>query len=314
MKVFYLAILTTILTFCLLVIGGIVNPSGASLACPDWPTCYGSFFPKMSGGVIIEHSHRILASLVGFLTCILALSIWKGRPSDRAAHWLGIGALLLVILQGLFGGITVLMKLPMVVSSAHLALSMIFFSYMIFLCFRLWPGREGKGLFAPLRVTDSNRVTDNLNVTNIKYAQKWAVIAASTVYFQIVLGAIVRHSGAGRVCGDDFLLCMGQLWPIGWAGELHMFHRFMALVTLAVVIVAHIKIMRVARENGKSFTLKLSKLPPTIVLLQIIVGAGMVKRWVAVPEATTHLALAAILLASFVVLYFMIETQTGNLS
>lgn len=292
MKVFYLTIVTTLLTFVLLVVGGVVNPSGASLACPDWPTCYGSFFPQMVGGVGIEHSHRLIASLVGFLVCVLAISIWRGRPEDKELHWLGLGALLIVILQGLLGGITVLFKLPMAVSSAHLGLSMIFFCYMIFLCFRT---RPGMGL---LRRASGAPRNDG---------KKWAVIAAAFVYFQILLGAFVRHTGAGRVCGDDFLLCMGFLWPDGWAGQLHMFHRLFAFVTLAVIIVAHIRIMRVAKESGQRAVSRLAKLLPSITVLQIIVGAGMIKRWIAVPEATTHLALAALLLGTTVLIYFFLE-------
>lgn len=299
MKVFYLTVVTTILTFVLLVVGGIVNPSGASLACPDWPTCYGSFFPQMVGGVGIEHSHRLIASLVGFLVCILTISIWRGRPEDKQLHWFGLVALLIVILQGLLGGITVLFKLPMAVSAAHLGLSMIFFCYMIFLCFRVLQGRshiEEIPAFAGMRAN----------------GQKWGLVAGGFVYFQILLGAIVRHTGAGRVCGNDFLLCMGLFWPDGWALQLHMFHRLFAFVTLAVIIVAHIKVLRVAKQHGQKVVSRLAKLLPTLTLLQIVVGMGMVKRWIAVPEATTHLALAALLLGTVVLIYFFLEVRASG--
>jgi heme A synthase len=59
------AIATAVATFLLLLIGGLVNPTGSSLACPDWPLCHGSAFPEMTGGVFFEHSHRLAATTVG---------------------------------------------------------------------------------------------------------------------------------------------------------------------------------------------------------------------------------------------------------
>jgi len=67
-----LAIATAIATYLLILIGGLVHGTGSSLACPDWPTCYGTFMPKMEGGVLVEHSHRLAAGTVVILTLVLA--------------------------------------------------------------------------------------------------------------------------------------------------------------------------------------------------------------------------------------------------
>src|SRR5215212_11920442 len=69
------AVTTTVATFLLILIGGLVHGTGSSLACPDWPTCYGTFFPKMEGGVLVEHSHRLAAGTVGISTLLLATII-----------------------------------------------------------------------------------------------------------------------------------------------------------------------------------------------------------------------------------------------
>src|SRR3954453_22596452 len=72
------AVATAVATYLLILIGGLVHGTGSSLACPDWPTCYGTFFPKMEGGVLVEHSHRLAAGTVGVLTLVLALLVTAG--------------------------------------------------------------------------------------------------------------------------------------------------------------------------------------------------------------------------------------------
>src|SRR5215204_2676696 len=103
-------------TFVLLVIGGTVNPTGSSLACPE-PTfvCHGELFPPMVGGVFYEHGHRLAAMSVGLLQIVLTwLLIRRGRKI------LGVALLGMVIAQGLLGAITVQYKLPWYVSTSHL--------------------------------------------------------------------------------------------------------------------------------------------------------------------------------------------------
>src|SRR5215813_14491924 len=102
-----LALAAAVATFVLLLVGGLVNPTGSSLACPDWPLCYGSPFPPMVGGILYEHSHRLAGTGVGILTIVLAVVLWKeGRGR------LGLVAVGMVLLQGTLGGLTVLLKLP----------------------------------------------------------------------------------------------------------------------------------------------------------------------------------------------------------
>src|SRR5262249_3951666 len=96
------AVATAVATYLLILIGGLVHGTGSSLACPDWPTCYGSLMPKMEGGVLIEHSHRLAATTVGILTVALAIILTLARDAAlrplRPFGWLAVG---LVIVQGL---------------------------------------------------------------------------------------------------------------------------------------------------------------------------------------------------------------------
>src|SRR5882757_8256945 len=101
-----LALATAIATFVLLIVGSLVHGTGSSLACPDWPLCYGQFFPKMENGVEFEHSHRLVASAVGLMTIVLAALLLVRRKNERALRRLGVVAAFLVIFQGILGGIT----------------------------------------------------------------------------------------------------------------------------------------------------------------------------------------------------------------
>ena len=123
-------------TFLLLVIGGTVNPTGSSLACPE-PTlvCHGQLFPPMVGGVLYEHGHRLAAMTVGFLQIALTVLLLR-RTSLKRLAWLLLG---LVILQGALGAITVKYKLPWFVSTGHLLLGMSYFAMLIYTAFRTRP-------------------------------------------------------------------------------------------------------------------------------------------------------------------------------
>src|ERR1043166_1609271 len=109
--------LTVAATLCLIFIGGLVTTNDAGLSVPDWPTSfrYSMFtvpFAKwisenaVQNGVFYENSHRLFASLVGLLTTVLAIWMWKSEPR-RWLRWLGLGAFLLVVAQGVIGGLRV---------------------------------------------------------------------------------------------------------------------------------------------------------------------------------------------------------------
>src|SRR5215831_14638450 len=113
------AVALAVATYLLIMIGGLVHGTGSSLACPDWPLCYGSLLPKMEGGVAVEHSHRLAAGTVAIATVLLAVMLQRSAtPVLRRLRPWGWTAVALVIVQAVLGGITVLLRLPTPISTA----------------------------------------------------------------------------------------------------------------------------------------------------------------------------------------------------
>jgi heme a synthase len=120
------AILVASATFFLIIAGALVTSNDAGLATSDWPLSNGQFLPPMVGNMFYEHGHRMIATTVGLLTIGLAIYIRFG--DKRFWVWrLGFFALFAVIVQGILGGLTVKMMLPLGVSAAHATLAQLFF-------------------------------------------------------------------------------------------------------------------------------------------------------------------------------------------
>lgn len=297
-----LSLTIIILTFLLLLLGGLVHNTASSLACPDWPLCYGQVFPEMTGGVLIEHSHRLLATAVGFLTILLVLALYKGRSQQQLSFKLSWIALIMVIAQGLLGGLTVIYRLPTVVSTTHLGLAMIYFCTVALVNHRQ-SGKTQKIL------SISEAAKKELAVGWRPGLRHGVLLSMGLLYFQILLGAFMRHSGAGAACGlggSSALLCMDTAtWSLGfWATEapaqLHMVHRYFALVVLLfTAFYTHrsfylIKSLKSASGKFKLLLGSFSVLPVLFVLIQIVLGVLTVWFNISVVPTTLHLGFAAL--------------------
>jgi len=274
-----LAKLAAFATFVLLVIGGTVNPTGSSLACPE-PTlvCHGQLFPPMVGGVFYEHGHRLAAMTVGLLQIALTLTLARRRPQLRGLAWLLLG---LVIAQGAFGAITVAYKLPWFVSTGHLLLGMSYFATLIYTAFLTRPAPSVLELdrHAKLRA-------------ELGGARRWIAIACGVVFVQLLLGALVRHLGAAMVClGMPSCTKSGDWWPDAWVQDLHMVHRGFGVVVAIVTTIAAVMVYR----HSKSWpAIRLcAMLAPVLVLGQLALGILTVMTMRAVPLAVGHFAGAA---------------------
>ena len=231
-------------TVLLVLAGSLVTSTASGLSVPDWPTSYGwnmfTFPPsKWVGGILYEHGHRLIASTVGFLTIILAAWLWIEEPR-RWMRRLGIVALGAVIAQGVLGGLTVLFFLPAAVSTAHASLAEIFFCLVVSIA-----------LFTSPRWIDgyASATADAASLDDGRL-RRLATVTTALIYTQILLGATMRHTGAGLAI-PDFPLMFGHLVPPHWDARIavHFSHRVGAIVALSATLTCWSRVRRHHREQ-----------------------------------------------------------------
>lgn len=217
-------------TYVLIVLGALVRAHGAGLACPDWPLCFGQVIPEFDFRVAFEWGHRALAGSVGIAFLALA-ALTLRLPTLGAAmrRGLAVTALLLAV-QIVLGGLTVLELLARWTVTSHLVTGNAFALAVVLLARRLFrlssDARPGPAATPAQRVLVS--------------------ATAALLATQIVLGGLVSSSYAGLVC-PDWPTCMnGEYFPT-WSGiqGLHLFHRtvgyalMLALVATALLVRSH---------------------------------------------------------------------------
>ena len=283
------SVLLALATLLLVAAGGMVTSTGSGLAVPDWPTTYGHnmfTFPldKMVGGIFYEHGHRLIASTVGFLTIGLVVWQWRVEPRRWVRH-LGLVALGVVILQGALGGITVLFFLPDAISIAHAGLAQIFFSLTVALALFTSEGWQ----------TPSSAPVDDVHLRHRAFA------LTAIVYLQILIGATMRHTGAGMAI-PDFPLAFGHLVPPAWPGPvaIHFAHRAGAVIVTVLAIALAIYIGR-RHASRRELTRPVWALLG-VIGVQVTLGAYVI--WTAKNEIvnTLHVATGALVLVTSLVI------------
>ncbi len=271
------ALLTALATFPLLFVGGLVTSTGSGLAVPDWPTTFGQnmfLYPLsgMVGGILYEHSHRLLGALVGFLTILLTLWLWL-QESRLWLRWLGSIALAAVILQGVLGGLRVVL-LAHTLAIVHACLAQAFFALLISIAFFTSPHPSGNLAEQPVEYVNRLR--------------RLCVLTTSLIYMQVVLGAILRHTGARL--------------------DAHL--AFAALVAILVIVLT----MHIWRyHSAESALVRPILLLSALLLAQLSLGFGayfvkytamaaMVAPFAHVSLTTIHLAVGSLMLAVALVL------------
>lgn len=217
------AILLAVCTLFLVVAGASVTSKEAGLSVPDWPLSYGQVMPQMTGGVFFEHGHRMVATLVGFMTIILA--VWLAIAETR--RWmktLGFVALGAVIVQGLLGGLTVKLMLPPAVSISHACLAQLFFTTTVAIAVFT----SNSWLQGPEMVEDHGWPP----------LRGLAVVTPGMVLVQIALGAAFRHRAIGLLAHVLFAMVVTVAILFISTFVMHQFPEHHALNTAAKALLA----------------------------------------------------------------------------
>ena len=298
--------ITCVATLFLICSGGMVTSKGVGLAVPDWPTTFGYnmfFFPvsKWIGGIFFEHTHRLIASAVGFLTIILTIWLWRSEPR-KWVRSLGIIALCAVILQGVLGGLRVTM-LKDEIGVFHACLAQAFLGLVVVIALatsKFWR-------------TLADIVVDPKKIITIKTIAFATTVA---IYVQLALGATMRHqhrdlaildfpTANGAWIPGTSALALGkvnawrdarglsdvdafQIW-------LQMAHRFLALVIAVTVVALCLRVWRDVRHVAA--LRRLSIFWVALVICQITLGAWTIWSNKAADVATAHVAVGATMLS-----------------
>ncbi len=278
-----LSVLTVVTTYALIVLGGVVRATGSGDACPDWPRCHGQLIPPFETAVMIEFSHRLLASAVGFLVLAVAIIAWRHRKDYPIVAWAGLTAVAMVIGQIILGGLTVLNELPANLVMAHLAMASVLLAVLIVITFSV--------VVPPLKAADA------VGFQSYAFRNQLIVVALAMLALMLT-GSYVAGSGAS-LAYRDWPLFDGALWPDGGRlAVIHATHRFSVLAVGLLVAYVAAKAWRSHADDRPVLLGALFAL--TLYVAQAMVGAANIWTVLQAWAIAMHLALAALLWATLV--------------
>jgi cytochrome c oxidase assembly protein subunit 15 len=287
------AILVACATFFLIIAGALVTSNDAGLATEDWPLSNGQFFPAMVGNLFYEHGHRMIATTVGMLTIVLMIYTLR-KEKRQWVRRLSVIALLAVIAQGLLGGLTVKLMLPIGVSTAHATLAQLFFCITVSLA-----------VFTSRSWMEARTFPEEKGVMPLRYLCTAALV---TIFLQLILGATLRHSAE---------------WDEHLPTNLILAHVFGALAVVIALGNAALAVLR--RHKGERFLTVPATIALTLLVVQLFLGLAAYLTRLASPAApqplnpmigitVAHVACGALVFVTTIVLtlrtYKVLGVQT----
>ena len=297
--------LAAILVFCMIVLGGVVRTTNSGLSCPDWPTCYGYWVPLPSMieavpnigyeyyQVMLEWTHRLIAGTVlGPLILVVAYLGWRRRTLHSRLALSIVLMVLLLLVQAMLGGVTVLDRNSPWSVAIHLGNALILLVVIVGI-HDVARGRTRTGEAAPAWVRPT------------------ALVAMVTALFAMMSAAVTSKSGASLAC-YTWPGCQGSLTP-DWTdgGEvIHMIHRYLAAafaISLLVLLIGCIRDGRVPEAIRRQ-----SMVTAVLVCAQVALGALVIVWQVPIEDAVLHQANGVLTFALVADLFWRARSATAR--
>jgi heme o synthase len=275
-----LSVTTALVTYALVVLGGVVRVSGSGLGCPDWPLCHGRLLPPLDLHAIIEYSHRTTASLTSVLVVVTALIAWLAWRQRRDIVIPATVALGLLAVQVVLGAITVRLELPPMIVLAHLATAV--------------------ALLAAVCVTAVAAMVPRVGGEADRASLRLSRAAAVGTYVLILSGSLVVGSGASGTCTAWPLCGGGFSFAFDGLPAVQLLHRGIAALIGVVIVVSLLSLL--ARHRRHPAVRATVALTLAALAFQVAVGAAVVTLQLPAALRGLHLALASAVWAGTVVL------------
>ncbi len=279
--------------FLTLLAGALVSATGSGLACPDWPLCLGQFFPEMSGAVLYEHSHRLVAGSTGVVVWITGFLHLSSSLPQKIKATAG-GLMVLIVIQAALGGLTVIYKLPAWISTLHFLLAHVTFAGMLFLS---WYFLRSSPEDNPTGYTGLERFLCGFTLVGL--------------FAQMGLGAWLRHVGSkgaplGSVC-ENFPWCRPRWITFMTDNYLFTYWSHRSAAVAVTLLVTGTTLVFLLRKRTPAWDVTLLYGASTTVLFQTVLGVLTVRSSLSVLMVMLHTAGALTLFTLLLWLNFRVQ-------
>ena len=283
------ALLSLVVSFIQIALGGFVRASESGLGCPDWPLCHGKIIPPFEFHTLIEYSHRLNGSLLGILVAVLLILCIMRYRRDKQLMLANYAAFTLVVSAGILGGITVITELAWWIRLIHLGIAQFLAACLMYITYK----------FA------FDNLSNDYSYLNPIRAWKWKkTLCVSLVFLLIVSGSYMVGIGASSSC-SSWPLCKGLSIPDGMSYQVHMGHRYISVVTLAFV--GYISIELMIHAKGNKLIKRVTHSALGLLGIQIILGAVTVWSGFSSHMKVTHLSVATLVWLSVILMSLVAE-------
>ena len=289
-------------------LGGVVRVTGSGDGCPDWPQCFGRWYPPFEYHAILEYSHRTVGTLVGLVIIAATVGVWTRHRDVRVVAWLETACLALIAVVGGLGGAVVLNELDPAIRTVHLMLAEIVVLLAVLTLVAALYRRPNARQAAPKTAdgdppgTGSAWIWGRVSGEH-RSALNVAAAAAALTLVALLSGSYAVWREAGAVCAS-WPLCGGSIVPESALAWIHVTHRILSLVAIVAVLYAGHRARRLPNVSG---ALRVAALGSAVLLVaQMLMGAA--NPWTTFAEwaRAGHLSLATLVWVDMVFMVALI--------